>query len=151
MMNTRSDARITVGDLDGVSLVQQPDGKVSAVSSTFDFDRISGLAKVSKPDGTVLNQWQCVLSKSATGVVLGWLWPAVLQADLPVPDVDVTNASGTVIGKAYSAPISNYWDIPVADLAGTITHYAASSLLPDGSYVEVQNLAGDTLYHILAP
>ena len=151
MKNSRPDARLTVGDLDGVSLVQLPDGKVSAVSSTFSFDKLTGLASVTKPDATVQDSWQCIMSKSATGAILGWIWPTIMQADLPAPDVNVTDASGVVVGKAYSAPIAGYWDIPVADLAGTITHYAASGLLPDGNYVEVQNLAGTTLYHILAP
>ena len=151
MMNTRPDARITIGDLDGISLVQQPSGKIAAVSSTFDFDKQTGLAKVSKPDGSVLNQWQCLMSKSATGVILGWLWPTVMQADLPAPDTVVTNAGSNPVGRAYSTPIAGYWDVPVTDLAGVVTHYAASGLLPDGNYVEVQNLAGTTLYHILAP
>lgn len=151
MQNTRADARVTVGDLDGTSLVQLPSGKVGAVSSEFKFDKLTGLATVTKPDATIAGQWQCIMSKSATGVILGWLWPTVLQAELPAPDVNVTDAGGTVVGKAYSAPIAGYWDIPVADLAGTVTHYAASGTLPDGNYVEVQGLDGKILYHILAP
>ena len=128
-----------------------PDGKVAAVSSTFNFNKLTGLVSVTKPDATVLASWQCVMSKSATGVVLGWLWPTIMQADLPAPDVNVTDTGGTLVGKAYGAPIPGYWDIPVADLSGTVTHYAASGLLPDGNYVEVQDLSGTTLYHILAP
>ena len=151
MKNSRPDARLTLGDLDGISLVQLPDGKVASVGSTFNFDKQTGLAKVTKPDATVLESWQCIMSKSATGVVLGWLWPTIMQADLPAHDVNVTDMSGALVGKAYSIPIPGYWDIPVADLGGTITHYAASGLLPDGNYVEVQDLAGTTLYHILAP
>ena len=151
MQNTDSKARLTLGDLDGISLVQLPTGKVAAVSSEFKFDKLTGLAVVTKPDATVVNQWQCIMSKSATGVILGWLWPTVLQAELPAPDVNVTDAGGAVVGKAYGAPIAGYWDVPVADLGGTVTHYAASGLLPDGNYVEVQGLDGTTLYHILAP
>lgn len=151
MQNTDSKARLTLGDLDGISLVQLPSGKVAAVSSEFSYSKLTGLAKVTKPDGTVVNQWQCLMSKSATGAILGWLWPTIMQADLPAPDVNVTDTGGTLVGKAYSTPIPGYWDIPVADLGGTITHYAASGLLPDGNYVEVQDLAGTTLYHILAP
>lgn len=156
MKNTNPKAQLTVGDLDGTSLVQLADGKIGAVSSEFKFDRLTGIAKVVKPDGTpegtVINQWQCLLLKDATSHVLGWAWPTILQADLPAPDVNVMNVDGTAVsGKAYSTPIAGYWDIPVADTAGTITHYAASGLLPDGNYVEVQGLAGTTLYHILAP
>lgn len=152
MKNTRTDARVTLGDLDGVSLVQMPDGKVGAVSSTFTFDKLTGLAQVTKPDSTVLGSWQCNLYKSATGDILGWLWPTIMQADLPIPDINVMDTAGTtLIGKAYSAPIVGFWDVPVSDLSGNVTHYAASGLLPDGNYVEIQNLAGSTLYHILAP
>ena len=151
MQNTDPKARLTLGDLDGISLVQLPSGKVAAVSSEFNFDKLTGIAKVTKPDGTTVNQWQCNMSKSATGAILGWLWPTIMQADLPAPDVNVTDVGGTVVGKAYGAPIPGYWDVPVSDLSGTVTHYAASGTLPDASYVEVQNLAGTTLYHILAP
>ena len=151
MMNTRPDARLTLGDLDGISLVQLPDGKVAAVSSTFDFDKQSGLAKVTKPDGTVLNQWQCLMSKSATGAILGWLWPTIVQADLPAPDVAVTDAGGAIVGMAYSAPIAGYWDVAVSDLSGAVTHYAASGTLPDATYVSASNLAGTHQYYILAP
>ena len=151
MQNTRNDARLTLGDLDGISLVQLPTGKVAAVSSEFKFDKLTGLAKVVKPDATVVDQWQCIMSKSTTGAILGWLWPTIMQSDMPVPDVAVTDVGGTVVGKAYSAPIAGYWDIPVEDMAGVVTHYAASGLLPDGNYVEVQGLDGTILYHILAP
>ena len=151
MQNIRADARVTLGDLDGISLVQLPNGKVAAVSSEFKFDKLTGLATVTKPDATIVGQWQCIMSKSATGVILGWLWPTVLQAELPAPDVNVTDAGGTVVGKAYGAPIAGYWDVPVSDLGGTVTHYAASGTLPDATYVEVQDIAGATLYHILAP
>ena len=151
MKNSRPDARLTLGDFDGISLVQLPDGKVASVSSTFNFDKQTGLAKVTKPDAPVLESWQCIMSKSATGVVLGWLWPTIMQADLPAPDVNVTDAGGAVVGKAYGTPIAGYWDVPVSDLGGTVTHYAASGTLPDATYVEVQDIAGATIYHILAP
>ena len=151
MQNIRADARVTLGDLDGISLVQLPNGKVAAVSSEFKFDKLTGLATVTKPDATIVGQWQCIMSKSTTGVILGWLWPTVLQAELPAPDVNVTDAGGAVVGKAYSAPIAGYWDVPVSDINGTVTHYAASGTLPDAAYVEIQDLSGNILYHILAP
>ena len=150
MQNIRADARVTLGDLDGISLVQLPSGKVGAVSSEFKFDKLTGLATVTKPDATIVNQWQCIMSKSTTGAILGWLWPTIMQADLPAPDVNVTDAGGAVVGKAYSAPIAGYWDVPVSDLGGTVTHYAASGTLPDATYVEVQALSGTALYYILA-
>ena len=151
MQNTDPKARLTLGDLDGISLVQLPTGKVAAVSSEFKFDKLTGLATVTKPDATIVNQWQCIMSKSTSGAILGWLWPTIMQADLPAPDVNVTDAGGAVVGKAYGAPIAGYWDVPVSDLGGTVTHYAASGTLPDATYVEVQDIAGATLYHILAP
>ena len=155
MKNTNPKAQLTVGDLDGTSLVQLADGKIGAVSSEFKFDRITGIAKVVKPDGTpegtVINQWQCLLLKDATSHVLGWAWPTVMQADLAAPDVNITNAGGVTVGRAYSAAIPNFWDVPVTDLGGNVTHYAASVLLPDATYVEVQNIAGTTTHYILTP
>lgn len=125
---------------------------VTDVSSKFSFDRLTGRATVTAPDGTVSDQWQCLLLKDDTNKVVGWVWPTPLQADLPIPDINVMNTAGTtLIGKAYSAPIVGFWDVPVSDLSGNVTHYAASGLLPDGNYVEIQNLADSTLYHILAP
>ena len=151
MKNTDPNAIVRLGNLDGVTLVQLDNGKVKAVSSAFDFNKRTGLAKVTAPDGTVTVQYQCTMLKDTESNIIGWVWPTILQSDLPVPDVNVTDAGGTVIGKAYSAPIAGYWDIPVADMAGAVTHYAASGLLPDGNYVQVQGLDGTTLYHILAP
>ena len=152
MKNTDPSAIVRLGGLDGVTLVQLDNGKIAAVSSAFDFNKQTGLAKVTAPDGTVAVQYQCVMLKDTESHIIGWAWPTIMQADLPTPDVDVMNAAGTtVVGKAYSAPIAGYWDVPVADIGGIVTHYAASGLLPDGNYVEVQGLAGTTLYHILAP
>ena len=155
MKNTNPKAQLTVGDLDGVSLIQLADGKIGSVSSEFKFDRLTGIAKVVKPDGTpegtVINQWQCLLLKDATSHVLGWALPTIMQAELPAPDVNVTDGSGNVVGRAYSAAIPNYWDVPVTDLGGNVTHYAASVLLPDATYLSVSKLAGTHQYYILAP
>ena len=155
MKNTNPKAQLTVGDLDGTSLVQLADGKIGAVSSEFKFDRLTGIAKVVKPDGTpegtVINQWQCLLLTSPTSQVLGWAWPTIMQAELPAPDVNVTDGSGNVVGRAYSAAIPNFWDVPVANNAGVVTHYSASVMLPDATYVSVSNLAGTHQYYILAP
>ena len=151
MKNTNPKAVLTVGDLDGISLVQAPDGKVSAVSSTFSFNKLTGLAEVTKPDGSVLASWQCSLLKDTTSEVIGWVWPSVMQADLPAPDVNVTDGAGTIVGRAYSVAIPNFWDTPVADAAGTVTHYGASALLPDGTYVAVTDLSGTVTTHYLTP
>lgn len=151
MKNTNPKAVLTVGDLDGISLVQQPDGTIAAVNSTFGFDKLTGLATVTKPDGTVLSSWQCSLLKDTTSEVIGWVWPSVMQADLPAPDVNVTDGAGTVVGRAYSAAIPNFWDVPVADAAGTITHYGASATLPDATYVSVSDLSGAVTHYYLTP
>ena len=151
MKNMNPRATITVGDLDGISLVQSPDGKVAAVSSTFTFDKLTGLAEVVKPDGTVISSWQCNLLTSTTSQVLGWAWPTVMQADLPAPDVNVTDGAGVIVGKAYATAIPKFWDVPVADSAGVVTHYAASVMLPDGSYTSVTDMSGTVTHYYLAP
>ena len=150
MKNTDARAVITVGDIDGVTIVQRPDGKIAAVSSLFTFDKQSGLAKTSKPDGSTLESWQCRLVLDATNTVVGWAWPAVLQADLPAPDVVEADVAGVGKGRAYSAAIPKFWDVPVSDLAGNVTHYGASVKLPDGNYVEVTDLNGNFSYYLLA-
>ena len=151
MKNENSKALVTHGDLDGVSLRQRADGKVEAVSSTFTFSKLTGLAEVKTPDGTVLGSWQCNMLTSPTSQVLGWAWPTIMQAELPAPDVNVTDGSGNVVGRAYSAAIPNFWDVPVANNAGVVTHYSASVMLPDATYVSVSNLVGTHQYYILAP
>ena len=151
MKNENSNALVTHGDLDGVSLRQRADGKVEAVSSTFTFSKLTGLAEVKTPDGTVIGSWQCNMLTSPTSQVLGWAWPTIMQAELPAPDVNVTDGSGNVVGRAYSAAIPNFWDVPVANIAGVVTHYSASVLLPDATYVSASNLAGTHPYYILAP
>lgn len=125
---------------------------VTDVSSKFSFDRLTGRATVTAPDGTVSDQWQCTLLKDATtSQVVGWVWPTPLQADLPAPDVNVTDLSGVATGRAYSAPIANFWDVPVTNLAGVATHYAASAVLPDANYVSISSLDGTSQYSILTP
>lgn len=125
----------------------------TAVSSQFSFDKLTGMATVTAPDGTVSDQWQCTLLKdTTTSQVLGWVWPTPLQADLPVPGVNVTDlTSGAVTGRAYSVPIANFWDVPVTNLAGIVTHYAASAVLPDANYVSISSLDGTSQYSILTP
>lgn len=150
MKNEDSRAVVTLGDIDGVTIVQKPDGKISAVSSLFTFNKTTGLAKTSNPDGTPVETWQCRLVLDATKTVVGWAWPAVLQADLPAPDVIESDVAGVGKGRAYSTPIAEFWDVPVRDVAGNITHYGAAVKLPDGVYVEVTDLAGNFSYYLLA-
>ena len=151
MKNENPNARVTLSDLDGVSIRQRADGKVESAGSTFTFDELTGLAEVVKPDGTVISSWQCNLLTSTTSQVLGWALPTVLQADLPVPDVEVKDNAGNIVGRAYSVVIPKFWDVPVTDLGGVVTHYAASVLLPDASYVSVSNLTDTSKYYILNP
>ena len=124
----------------------------TAVSSQFSFDKLTGMATVTAPDGTVSDQWQCTLLKDATtSQVVGWVWPTPLQDDLPAPDVDVTDLTGAVTGRAYSTAIPKFWDVPVTNLAGMVTHYAASAALPDANYVSISSLDGTSQYSILTP
>ena len=151
MKNENPNARVTLSDLDGVSIRQRADGKVESVGSTFTFDKLTGLAEVVKPDGTVISSWQCNLLTSTTSKVLGWALPTVLQADLPAPDVEVKDNAGNIVGRAYSVVIPKFWDVPVADSSGNVSHYTASVLLPDASYVNVSNLTDTSKYYILTP
>lgn len=151
MKNENPNARVTLSDLDGVSIRQRADGKVESAGSTFTFDKLTGLAEVVKPDGTVISGWQCNLLTSTTSQVLGWALPTVLQADLPVPDVEVKDNAGNIVGRAYSVVIPKFWDVPVTDLGGVVTHYAAGVLLPDATHVAVQDIAGTITHYILAP
>lgn len=134
----------------GTNLVEVP---ASDVGSQFSFDKFTGLAKVTMPDGSIVSQWQCTLLKdTTTSQVVGWAWPTPLQADLSVTDVNVTDlTSGAVTGRAYSVPIANFWDVPVTNLAGIVTHYAASAVLPDANYVSISSLDGTSQYSILTP
>lgn len=149
MKNTNTKAIVTVGDLDGVTVIQGVNGKIEAVSALFTFSKLTGLAASEKPDGTVVESWQCRLVTDATNTVVGWAWPAILQADLPAPDVIVTDTDGVQTGKGYSTPIPGFWDVPVEDTNGVITHYGASVKLPDGNYVEVSSLSGVFAYYLL--
>ena len=151
MKNENLNARVTLGDLDGVTIVQRADGKVESVGSTFTFDKLTGLAEVVKPDGTVISSWQCNLLTSTTSQVLGWALPTVMQADLPQPDVKVKDNAGNIVGRAYATAIPKFWDVPVADSAGVVTHYAASVMLPDGSYNSVTDMSGTVTHYYLAP
>ena len=150
MKNVNVNARVTLGDLDGVTVIQTDAGLIASVSNSVTFDKVTGELKVTAPSGTVVDSWQCILSKSATGVALGWLLPLPLQSELPLPDVDVLGIDGSLLGKAYSSPIPNYWDVPVEDLSGNVTHYAASTKLPDATYVSVDTLAGSNLHYLLS-
>lgn len=150
MKNVNVNARVTLGDLDGISVIQTDAGLIASVSNSVTFDKVTGELKVTAPSGTVIGSWQCILSKSTTGAALGWLLPLPLQSELRPPDVDVLGTDGSILGKAYSSPIPNYWDVPVEDLSGNITHYAASTKLPDATYVSVGTLKVCNLHYLLS-
>ena len=139
-----------MGDLDGITVIQTDAGLIASVSNSVTFDKVTGELKVTAPSGDVVDSWQCILSKSVTGVALGWLLPLPLQSELPNPDVNVLGVDGSLLGKAYSYPIPNYWDVPVEDLSGNVTHYAASTKLPGAAYVSVNTLSGGNLHYLLS-
>ena len=120
-------------------------------SESFNFDRLTGIAQITKPDGALVRQWQCTMQKSLSGVVLGWLWPSVTQDDLPDPDISIVNTLDEVIGRAYSSEIPGYWDIPISNLSGQITHYAARERLLNAEYVVFSDLPSNVNYLVLAP
>ena len=151
MQNTNTSAVVTVGNLDNITLKQKANGLIEAISSQFSFDKLSGLAKVTQADGTISGQWQCELLTNTGSAVLGWAWPTIMQADLPAPDVNVTDTNGLVVGRAYSAPIAKFWDVPVTDSNGVVTHFAASVTLPDATYVSVSALSGAITHYYLTP
>lgn len=150
MKNENSKAVVTLGDIDNVTIVQTANGKIASVSNSFTFSRLTGLAQTLAPDGSITQSWQCNLVIDSTNTVVGWAWPAVLQADLPEPDVTEVDLSNNQVGKGYSSPITGYWDVPVKDLIGNITHYGAKVMLPDGNYVEVTDLNNNFSYYLLA-
>jgi len=150
MKNTDTNAIVRLDDIDTVSIVQRADGKIEAISASFTFSKTTGLAETKSPAGTVLESWQCNLVTDSTNTVVGWAWPSILQADLPVPDTTEADLAGVDIGRAYTYSIPTYWDVPVQDLNGVVTHYGASVKLPDGNYVEITDLAGNLSYYLLA-
>lgn len=69
---------------------------------------------------------------------------------LPAPDVTVFDVDGTTpMGMAYSFA-SPCFDVAIEDLAGNVTHYAASAPLLNKLYVPRTDLAGNTTHYLLA-
>lgn len=68
---------------------------------------------------------------------------------LPAPDVTVNDLVGNPVGRAYSFA-SPCFDIPIMDLAGNVSYYAASAPTLNKAYVAQQDLAGNTTHYLLA-
>lgn len=68
---------------------------------------------------------------------------------LPEPDVIVNDLAGNPVGRAYSFA-SPCFDMPIMDLAGNVSYYAASAPTLNKAYVAQQDLAGNTTHYLLA-
>lgn len=68
---------------------------------------------------------------------------------LPAPDVTVNDLAGNPVGMGYSFS-SPCFDIPIMDLAGNVTHYAASAPTLNKPYVAQQDLSGAVTHYLLA-
>lgn len=78
-----------------------------------------------------------------------WLAAVNPCLTLPAPDVTVTDLAGNPIGMAYSVS-SPCFDMPIQDLSGNITHYAASAPMLNKAYVAQQDLSGVVTHYLLA-
>lgn len=68
---------------------------------------------------------------------------------LPAPDVTVNDLAGNPVGRAYSVS-SNGFDIPIMDLSGNVSYYAASAPTLNKPYVAQQDLSGAVTHYLLA-
>ena len=68
---------------------------------------------------------------------------------LPAPDVTVNDLVGNPVGMAYSFS-SPCFDVPIEDLSGNVTHYAASAPTLNKTYVAQQDLSGAVTHYLLA-
>lgn len=68
---------------------------------------------------------------------------------LPEPDVIVNDLAGNQVGRAYSFS-SPCFDIPIMDLAGNVSYYAASAPTLNKPYVAQQDLSGAVTHYLLA-
>lgn len=135
---------------DNTTIKRDPSGVLSSVGQVFDFNKLTGVASVTSPTGAVTS-WACnpVVVEDD---LIGWAWPTAALADLPAPDVTITDLAGTVEGKAYSHPIPVYFTVPVYDLAGSIKYYGASVKASGVTYVTVIDTSATPVTHyILAP
>jgi hypothetical protein len=67
---------------------------------------------------------------------------------LPAPDVTVNDLVGNPVGMAYSFS-SPCFDVPVEDLSGNVTHYAASAPTLNKPYVARTDLSGAVTHYLL--
>lgn len=68
---------------------------------------------------------------------------------LPEPDVVVNDLAGNPVGRAYSFS-SPCFDMPIMDLAGNVSYYAASVPMLNKAYVAQQDLSGAVTHYLLA-
>ena len=68
---------------------------------------------------------------------------------LPEPDVTVNDLAGNPVGMAYSFS-SPCFDVPIEDLAGNVSYYAASATMLNKAYVAQQDLSGAVTHYLLA-
>lgn len=68
---------------------------------------------------------------------------------LPAPDVTVNDLAGNPVGMGYSFS-SPCFDMPIEDLSGNVTHYAASAPTLNKTYVARQDLSGAITHYLLA-
>lgn len=152
MKNTNPEAIIRLGDLDGARLIQKPDGYITTILEHFDFDPLTGIASVTSDDPNVpVKTWQCNLVVQDSNVI-GWAWPTASLAQLPVPDIVITDLAENVTGRAYSMPIPYYFDVPILNLQTNVTHYAAAVKFPGIVYTEAVDTSNtNTTHYYLAP
>ena len=67
---------------------------------------------------------------------------------LPAPDVTVNDLMGNPVGMAYSFS-SPCFDVPIEDLSGNVTHYAASAPTLNKPYVARTDLSGAVTHYLL--
>lgn len=69
---------------------------------------------------------------------------------MPAPDVIVYDVAGTTpVGGAYSVA-NPCFSLPIEDLAGNVTHYAASEPPLSRPYVARTDLSGNVTHYLLA-
>ena len=78
-----------------------------------------------------------------------WLEALSPCLSLPDPDVTINDLAGNPVGMGYSFS-SPCFDIPIMDLAGNVSYYAASAPMLNKAYVAQQDLAGNTTHYLLA-
>lgn len=89
------------------------------------------------------------MTDSDGDVLPDWLEALNPCLALPAPDVTVNDLAGNPVGMAYSFS-SPCFDMPIEDLSGNVTHYAASAPTLNKTYVAQQDLSGAVTHYLLA-